>query len=200
MSKRHPAPRSTSSGTLLAAVLAAVCLGAAGSAAAVEFGQVQAEKSTLTFVSKQMGVAVDGKFRKFATTLSFDPAKPTQGSARLDLDMASIDAGSKDANDEVVGKAWFNVKEHPQASFVSTSVKALGGDRYEAAGKLTIKGKTQDVKAPFTFRQDGGNGIFDGYFTLKRLDFAIGDGAWSDTSAVANEVQIKFHVVAAARK
>ena len=77
-------------------------------------------------------------------------------------------------------------------------MKPLGGDKYEVAGKLTIKGRTQDVVAPFTFRQDGGNGIFDGGFTLKRLDFGVGDGAWADVGTVANEVQIKFHIVAAA--
>lgn len=171
-----------------------------GSAQSVEFGQVQPDKSSLSFVSKQMGVPVDGSFRKFNLALAFDPAKPAQASARMDVDLASIDAGSKDANDEVVGKSWFNTKSFPTASFVSTAVKPLGGDRYEVAGKLTIKGKTQDVVAPATFRQEGGNGVFDGSFTLKRLDFAIGEGMWSDVGTVANEVQIRFHIVAAPRK
>ncbi len=182
--------------------LAAAVLIAASSAHAIEYGPVFAEQSKLTFTSKQMGVPVDGRFRKFATTLSFDPAKPTVASARLELDLSSIDAGSTEANDEVVGKPWFNLKAFPTATFVSSAVKALGGERYELAGKLTIKGKTQDVTAPLTFRQEGvkggnGNGIFDGSFTLKRLDFAIGDGVWSDVATVANEVQIKFHMVAA---
>ena len=39
--------------------------------------------------------------------------------------------------------------------------------------------------------------VFDGAFVLKRLDFAVGDGIWSDVSAVANEVQIMFHIVGA---
>lgn len=176
----------------------ALLLGAsAGSAGATEFGLFQPEKSSLTFVSKQMGVPVDGTFKKFAATLAFDPARPAAASAKFDLDLASIDAGSKDANDEVVGKAWFNLKTFPTATFVSTAVKPLGGDKYELAGKLSIKGKTQDVTAPFVFRQEGGNGVFDGGFVLKRLDFAVGDGIWSDVSAVANEVQIKFRIVAA---
>lgn len=176
----------------------ALLLGAsAGSARAAEFGLFQPEKSSLTFVSKQMGVPVDGTFKKFAATLAFDPARPAAASAKFDLDLASIDAGSKDANDEVVGKAWFNLKTFPTASFVSTAVKPLGGDRYELAGKLTIKGKAQDIVAPMSFRQEGANGVFDGSFTLKRLDFAVGDGIWSDVSAVANEVQIKFRIVAA---
>ncbi|HMV19881.1 MAG: YceI family protein [Betaproteobacteria bacterium] len=172
----------------------------APAAQAIEYGDFLADKSTLTFVSKQMGVPVDGRFRKFTAALSFDPAKPTAASARLELDLASIDAGSKDANDEVVGKAWFNLKTFPTASFVSTAVKPLGGDRYELAGKLTIKGKAQDIVAPMSFRQEGANGVFDGSFTLKRLDFAVGDGVWADVSTVANDVQVKFHLVSTPRK
>ena len=177
--------------------LAALALAAAGSAGAVEYKQVLADKSTLSFVSRQMGVPIDGRFRKFAATLTFDPARPAAASARLELDLASIDAGSQDANEEVVGKPWFNLKVFPTASFVSSAIRPLGADKFELAGKLTIKGKTQDITAPFTFRQDGTNGVFDGAFTLKRLDFGVGDGVWSDVSTVANEVQIRFHIVAA---
>lgn len=175
----------------------AALLMAAGGTHAVEFKHFLADRSTLNFVSKQMGVAVDGRFRKFSATLAFDPARPAAAAARLDLDLASVDAGSPEADGEVVGKAWFDVKLFPSATFVSTAIRPLGGDRFELVGKLTIKGKTQDVSAPFSFRQDGGNGVFDGAFVLKRLDFGVGDGIWSDVGTVANEVQIKFHVVAA---
>ncbi len=176
--------------------LPAAALLLAGTAHAVEFKQVDAAKSTLAFNTKQMGVPVPGSFKKFSTQIAFDPAKPTAASTTLDIDLASIDAGSKDANDEVVGKQWFNVKAFPTARFVSTGVKALGGNRFEALGKMTIKGQTRDVVAPFTFKQDGANGVFDGAFVLKRMDYNIGEGPWSDFSAVANEIEIKFHVVA----
>ena len=169
-------------------------------AIAAEFGSLQAEKSALTFVSKQMGVPMDGKFRKFNATIAFDPARPTAASARFDLDLASVDAGSRDADTEVVGKPWFNVKTYPTATFVSSAVRPLGGERFELSGKLTIKGRTQDLVAPFSFRQDGSQGIFDGSFTLKRLDFAIGEGIWADVATVANEVQVKFHLVANATR
>jgi polyisoprenoid-binding protein YceI/cytochrome b561 len=125
-----------------------LAVAAAGSAAAAEFNQFQAGKSSLTFVSKQMGVPIDGSFRKFAASLAFDPAKPAAATARLDLDLNSIDAGSRDANDEVVGKPWFNVKVFPTATFVSSAVRPLGGDKFELVGKLTIKGKSQDLTAP----------------------------------------------------
>ena len=175
--------------------LAALVL-ASGSTQAVEFKHFQADQSTLQFVSRQMGVPVDGRFRKFAATLAFDPARPAAAKARLELDLASVDAGSPDADGEVVGKPWFDVRAFPTAVFVSSSIRPLGGDKFALTGKLTIKGRTQEVSAPFTFRRAGGNGVFDGAFVLRRLDFAIGDGVWSDLGAVANEVQIKFHIVA----
>ncbi|MBI3715976.1 MAG: YceI family protein, partial [Betaproteobacteria bacterium] len=159
---------------------------------------VLADKSTLVFQSKQMGVAVQGRFGKFATQMAFDPAKPEAAKITLTIDTASTDAGSKEANDEVVGKAWFNVKMFPTATFVSSAVKALGGGKFEVSGPLTIKGKTLPVKAPFTLKTEGANAVFDGSFTIKRTDYAIGEGPWADLDTVANEVLINFHVVAAA--
>ena len=97
-------------------------------------------------------------------------------------------------------RAWFDTKTYPTARFVSESVKALGGNRYEVAGKMTIKGKTNPVVAPFTFKQDGANGLFEGMFPIKRLQYGIGDGIWSDPETVADDVQIKFRFVAAPKK
>lgn len=167
----------------------------AGSAPAAEFRQVQVNESTVTFFYKQMNVPLDGKFNKFAAQITFDPAKLAKAQARIDIDVASIDTGSAEANDEVVGKQWFNAKAFPTASFVSTGIKSLGGNRYEASGKLSIKGKTLDVATPVTFQQTGSRGMFDGTFSIKRLDYAIGEGEWTDVSTVANEIQIKFHIV-----
>ena len=163
---------------------------------AVEFNAVQADKSAITFAYKQMGVGMEGRFKKFSAQLAFDPAKPTAAKATLDVDLASIDTGSAEANDEVAGKQWFNTKVYPTAHFSSSSVKALGGNRYEVAGQLTIKGRNQVVTAPTTVTVQGKAATFDGTFTLKRADFAIGEGPWADFGTVANEIQIKFHVLA----
>lgn len=165
----------------------------AGVAQATEFGTLQAEKSSIAFVSRQMNVPVEGVFRKFSAQIVLDPARPEAGRVQIEIDLASIDAGSAEANDEVKGKSWFNVREFPRASFSSTSVRPLDGGRHEARGKLNIKGKTLDVRAPFTLRQEKDALVLDGSFPLKRLDYGIGSGIWSDTSVVADEVQVKFH-------
>ena len=168
----------------------------APAAQAIEFTQFQPAKSSLSFVSKQMNVPVDGRFKSFRSKLTFDPAKPAAAKAELEIDLASIDAGSREANDEVAGKPWFNTKEFPVAKFVSTAVKPLGGNRYELAGKMSIKGKTLDLVTPLTVTQDGSSASFDGALVFKRADYGIGDGVWADFGTVANEVQIKFRIVA----
>ncbi len=168
------------------------------SAQAADFSRFVPERSKLEFVSRQMGVPVEGTFSRFDARLNFDPARPEAGKVVLSIDLASVDAGSNEANGEVVGKNWFDVKRFPQARFESTSVRSLGGGRYEARGRMEIKGRSRDVVTPFTFRPVGNQGVFEGGFVLKRLDYGIGEGAWGDPGVVADEVQIKFTVTAAA--
>jgi polyisoprenoid-binding protein YceI len=170
----------------------------AGTAHAAEFNTLRPEQSRMSFVYKQMNVPVDGSFKRFNGRISFDPAKPTQGKAEIEIDLASIDTGFAEANDEVGGKLWFNTKQFPTARFVSSSVKPLGGNRFEVAGRMSIKGRTLDASAPATFRQEGSNAVFEGSFVLKRADYGIGEGMWADFGTVANEVQVKFRLVVSA--
>lgn len=165
-----------------------------------EFNVLRPQQSSITFVSKQMGVPVEGNFKKFAAQIAVHPAKPEAGTARIDIDLGSIDTGSAEADEEVAGKAWFDSKKYPAASFTSSSISSLGNGRYEVLGKMSIKGKTLEIKAPFTLKQEADTLIIDGQFPLKRLDFGIGSGIWSDTSVVADDVQIRFHFVVVAAK
>lgn len=170
-------------------------VGYAMTAQAVTFTKVSLEQSQLSFVSKQMNVPVEGKFKQFSAKLNFDPAKPEAASAELDIVLSSIDAGNNEANDEVKSKGWFNVQAFPVAKFVAKSLKAVSNDHFEVAGEMSIKGKTNPVTAPFTVKVTGKTGILEGSFPLKRLQFNIGEGTWSDTDTVADEVQINFKLV-----
>jgi len=161
-------------------------------ASGTEFTVLRPQQSSVTFISKQMGVPVEGSFRKFSAHLAIDPARPEAGKARIDIDLAGIDTGNAEADAEVAGKAWFDTKNHPVASFVSTGVRQTGKGSYEALGKMTIKGRTLDVKAPFTLRQNAGTLVIGGLFPIRRLDYGIGSGIWGDPDTVADEVQIRF--------
>lgn len=149
-------------------------------------------QSEVSFVTKQMGVPVDGKFKKFDAQVNLDPKKPEAGSVAISIDTGSATLGVPESDAEMPKATWFNVAKFPQATFKSTAIKGLGGGKFEVAGKLDIKGTTRDLVVPVQITQAGGNSTATGSFVLKRLDFKIGEAEWTDTTVVANDVTVKF--------
>ena len=149
-------------------------------------------QSEIVFVSKQMGVPVEGRFKKFDAQLSFDPAKPETSKIAMTVDVASATLGVPESDAELPKAPWFNTAKFPQATFQSTSAKGLGGGKFEISGKLSIKGHAQDVVVPVTLTQNGATTLATGVLPIKRLVFKIGEGEWSDTGMVADDVQVKF--------
>lgn len=171
----------------------------APAAQAAVYTQVLPDRSSIEFSYSQMGVPMDGRFRRFSSQLSFDPAQPAAAKVAIDVDLASIDTGAPELDTEAGGPDWFNLKSFPTARFLATGVKPLGASRYSVAGKLTIKGRTRDIVVPATFAAQGNTGVFAGQFTIRRGDFAIGEGAWAAFDVVANDVVVKFRVTASAK-
>lgn len=153
-------------------------------------------KSTITATFKQMNVPVEAKFRTFSARLDYDAAKPEAARASVDIDTASLDLGDPDMNREVAKKDWFNSAQFPKANFVSSAIKPAGPGKLAVTGKLTIKGRSANVSFPLTVRQEAGKQLFEGALPIRRLAYNIGDGEWKDTSMVADEVVIRFRVVA----
>ena len=111
---------------------------------------------------------------------------------------ASMVTTDEYGNQEVAGDEWFDAAHFPRATFVSTRIQPAANGAYSVAGKLTIRGKTTDVVVPVQYHKDGADQVFDGALPVKRLVYGIGTGEWKDTSVVADDVQIKFHIVTAA--
>jgi polyisoprenoid-binding protein YceI len=175
-------------------VLVALALFAGG----VSAEGVIVDRSEIRFVSKQMGVNVEGRFRKWKANIVFRPEALAKSKAELDIDLASVDLASSESEEEARSASWFDTAKFPVARFVSTSIRHVGGDRYEMTGKLSLKGITRDCVVPVTLRQDAsGNRTAEGRVTVNRLDFRIGDGAWSDPDMVANEVVVSVRMALA---
>ncbi len=158
--------------------------------------KIDPAKSNVSATFRQMGVPVDAKFNRFAAQVDYDAAKPENARASVDIEVASFDLGDPDYNSEVRKKEWFNAAQFPKAGFTSTKIRATGPGKLEVSGKLTLKGKSADVSFPMTVKKDGNAQWFEGSLPIRRLAFGIGEGEWKDTSIVADEVVIKFRVLA----
>lgn len=164
-------------------------------AQAVEYTRVNTTASQISFTYNQMGSRMYGTFGKFDATLDFDTDNLANARTTLHIDLNSIDAGSEDANTELVKPAWFDTEKYPLAVFESTHVTQDNDNHYLIAGKLTVKGITREVQVPVELKPDNAIGIFDGELVLKRDDFGLGAGEWADT-VVSKDIAIKFKVVA----
>ncbi len=153
-------------------------------------------QSSLVFVSKQLGVPVEGQFKKFEADVAINPAKPQASRIVMRVDMNSASLGAPEADVELPKPVWFNVPKFPQAVFESTTVNNLGGGKWEVAGKLSIKGISREVVVPVVLTQTGTSPnvvtVAQGSMSLKRLTYKIGENEWADTSMVADDVQVKF--------
>lgn len=164
-------------------------------ATAEQAQQLVADKSSITFVIKQMGVPVEGSFGKFDAKLEFDPKKPEAGSVQLRVDLASAQIGDAETTRELRKPAWFDTAKHAVATFTSKSLEAAGASRFHVAGTLNLKGAAREITVPVTLTQAGSQTTASGQFPLGRGDYKIGEGEWSDTSILANEVLVKFKLV-----
>ena len=182
----------------VAAGLAVVLLLALPTAARAQQALVP-EQSRLAFVIQQMGVPVEGHFRRFDAQLAFDPARPANSRLGLTVDVASATLGSPEIDAELPKTVWFHTARHAQAVFQSTQVKALGAGRFEVAGTLTLKGVSRPVVVPVSLSQTGAGANLTttatGSFTLQRLAFRLGEQEWADTSLLADAVQVRFSLV-----
>ena len=172
-------------------------VGLLGAASAVHAQQkLVPAQSSMAFTIKQMGVPVDGQFKKFDAQISFDPTKLATSKIGFTIEMGSATMGAPESDAEMPKPVWFNAVKFPQANFQSSGIKALGGGKFEVAGQLNIKGQVRDVVVPVTLAQTGTAPNLattaTGAFAIKRLAFKVGEGEWADTSMVADEVQVKF--------
>jgi polyisoprenoid-binding protein YceI len=156
-------------------------------------------QSDISFTFKQMGVPVDGQFKKFDAQINFDATKLDTSKVTFTVDMLSATMGDAAYDAELAKPNWFSTPKFPQATFVSSSFKALSAGKYEVAGKLSIKGLSQDIVVPLVMTQAGTGAAAIttaiGTFPMKRLTFKIGENEWADTSMVADPVQVKFKLV-----
>ncbi len=158
---------------------------------------VDPAKSSLTFVVGVNGQAVTGKFKAFGAIIAFDPADLAHSRATITLPMdeAKTDDATRDAM--LLKPDWFNIIDFPKAVFETTSFIAKGGSKYEATGKLTLKGISRNVTLPFTLDIAGATATVKGETVLKRLDFGVGNSKdYAGGTPVALSVKVMVNLTA----
>jgi polyisoprenoid-binding protein YceI len=167
---------------------------------------VDPKASAITFSVAQVGSIVSGRFPTWTGEIVLDPSSLATARIDIKIDTRPVSANNRDVDSLMKGPNFLDVQKFPEARFVSTSISG-SGDRYEAHGKLTIRGVTRDAVLPFTLTiaddpaQPGRvRATARGRIVLKRLDYGVGQYEGAATGQVANEVTVDLNVVAGRTK
>ena len=151
--------------------------------------------SAIDFSATQMGVTMKGHFAKFDARVAFDPGNAAADKLSVQVDAASADAGSSQTNGLIVGADWLDAAHHPQAAFVARRFTAAGPGRWWVDGTFSVKGHSAPLRVLASAHASGAELALDADFTLQRLQWALGSGAWADTSVVGASIPVHVHLL-----
>ena len=162
--------------------------------------QVVPKESTLTFTATQNGAPVSGTFKTFSGDIQFDPTALQVSDVRIVVDMNSLNTAYSELTSTLSSSDWFHVTLFPQAIFETQRIIKKSDNTYEAEGMLTIRDKKEPITLIFTLETySPEKATAKGHAVLKRLVFGVGQGEWSSTAEIKNEVAVDFTIVAKKR-
>lgn len=150
--------------------------------------------SSVVFKVKHANAAwFQGTFDVVNGKVTLDPAKPEAGSVSLTIPVDSVDTNDKKRDDHLKGPDFFNGKENPTITFVSSKIQKKG-DKLEVTGDLAMAGKSKSVTIEVEKTGEGefyGKRVgFASTFTIKRSDFGMTYGV--DKNALGDEVTLSI--------
>ncbi|MBX3480645.1 MAG: YceI family protein [Caulobacter sp.] len=181
---------------LFAAIALFLLTALPASAAPAPAWTVDKAASKIAFTSSFGGEAFSGGFRTWTADIRFDPANLAGSSITATIAMNSAFTGNADRDASLPDAKWFAVKAHPTAVFRSTSFKALGGNRYQANGTLTLRGVSKPLTLPFTLVITGDQAKMNARVSLNRLAFGVGQDEWKNTEVVPDAVAVTIAISA----
>jgi polyisoprenoid-binding protein YceI len=161
--------------------------------------------SSLGFsVRHAMVTNVRGEFADYQGSLHLDGSNPAASTAELSIKVESISTGNEQRDGHLRNSDFFEVDNHPEITFRSTSTEQLDTETYRMTGDLTIKGVTRRVVLdldytgsatdPYGLQRVG----FEGRTTVDRTDFGLTYNAALETGGVliGEKVKLSFDISA----
>ena len=159
--------------------------------------------STLTFTLRHIVVQeIRGQFHRWGGRLVIDRDQPFLSEVEIWVDLASIDTGSAERDDQVRSPEFLDVGRFPRATFKGTSV-APSDERIRVAGALELHGIRHRVELEVTLgpvTQDGdvARASYDAHGSIDRQAFGLHWNQDLDVGGVVvgDRVELRAHVEA----
>lgn len=193
-----PARPRARSHSLVPSLLAAIAVFGAMTPGHAADWAPDASASRIDFSGTYAGQAFQGAFKTWRAEIAFDPADLAHARVAAVIDVASAKTGSALYDGTLPQAEWLDAKGAPEATFIADGFTSQGPGRYEAAGRLKLKGRETPVALPFALTIEGDQARMTGSVVLDRL--ALDVGAKSDPKAEWVGRAIKVDLLVIARK
>ena len=123
-----------------------------------------------------------GRFNDISGVIELDQADITKSSVQITIQTASVDTNMKKRDDHLRSPDFFNAKEFPEMTFVSTGVEKTGDNTAKVQGDLTLLGVTKPVTLDMTVNKVGPDpknrmtAGFSATTSIKRTDYGMSYG------------------------
>ncbi|MDX1974077.1 MAG: YceI family protein [Rickettsiales bacterium] len=153
--------------------------------------------SKITFSGTHAGNAFSGTFQSWQAVIQFDPVALNNSQIDITVDMASAKTGNTMYDGTLPTADWFDLKNHPQATYSSKHITRNDDGSYTAQGTLTLRAVSKPLAIQFALTP--AEPAVKTTFTLTIDRLAYGIGASSDPKAEWVNKDITLNVILVAQ-
>ena len=136
--------------------------------------------SSVDFSIRHLVSKVNGRFKDFEGTFSFDEKKADLKDVKFSIKTASINTDNEKRDGHLKSGDFFDVEKFPEMTFASTKITAAGKGKFKVDGNVTMHGVTKPTVFMVEFmgavKNPMGEGMKTGFSAttkLNRKDFGI---------------------------
>src|SRR6185369_6899469 len=139
------------------------------------------QNSKIEFIGSKVTGHHNGSFGEFSGQVDY-AGSPENSHVNIAIKTDSITTDTPDLTKHLKTADFFDVAKYPEATFVSTAIKAGGenGASHTVTGNLTLHGVTKAVTFPATISVTADVASVDSTFTINRKDFGINYAGQAD--------------------
>ncbi|HEV8427845.1 MAG TPA: YceI family protein [Pyrinomonadaceae bacterium] len=155
---------------------------------------ITTQNSKVEFVGSKVTGSHNGLFGEFSGQIDYS-GTPEQSRVSITMKTDSLSTDTPDLTKHLKTADFFDVAKYPEATFVSTSIKA-GGDKgasHTVTGNLTLHGVTKAVTFPATISVTPDVATVDSTFSINRKDFGINYAGQAD-NLIRDDVVLKLTI------
>jgi polyisoprenoid-binding protein YceI len=152
------------------------------------------QNSKIEFIGSKVTGKHNGSFGDFSGQIDY-AGSPENSRVNITIKADSITTDTPDLTTHLKTADFFDVAKYPEASFVSTAIKAGGenGATHTVTGNLTMHGVTKAITFPATINVTPEAATVESSFSINRKDFGINYAGAAD-NVIRDNVVLTLHV------